>query len=199
MKTFRQYLGNDTVQEIHRGFIATCFSKAFCKESVNKTVERSPQVADSEKLQSLSIDELVREVRAREEAQSKAATVTEAPDLTPDPSLQDIDQATIVEKLQREQKVIYGVDDREDVFRIRNEKIRNDADSVIILCTETEVFDNGNGTSTLQTQNFGTAFNLCATEPFRDQPTTASARVFLWPPISLRRLAIVLMRATWGP
>ena len=89
-------------------------------------------MADSERLQSLSIDELLREVRAREEAQSKAPTATEAPALTPDPSLQDVELATIVEKLQSEQKVIYGVDDRKDVFQIRNEKIRNDADSVVI-------------------------------------------------------------------
>jgi hypothetical protein len=139
-------------------------------------------VADSEGLQSLSIDELLREVRAREEVQSKAPTATEAPALTPDPSLQDVELATIVEKLQSEQKVIYGVDDRKDVFQIRNEKIRNDADSVVILCTETQVFNNGNGTSTLQTQNFGTAFNLCATEPFRDQPTTGFCSGFLVAP-----------------
>jgi hypothetical protein len=153
-------------------------------------------VSDTGILLTLSVDELLREVRARE-TQSKAPAL--ATDTAPETRLQDIELATIVETLQSEQKVIYGVDDRQDVFLINDQAILNDADSVVVLCDPNEVVDNGNGTSTLQTQNFGTAFNLCATEPFRDQPTTASARVFLWPPISLRRLAIVLMRATWGP
>jgi Trypsin-like peptidase domain len=143
-------------------------------------VERSPQVAVSDRLQHLSLDELVREVRAREVAQSKAPT--EATDFAPNPSLKDVETAAIVEKVQSEQKVIYGVDDRKDVFQIRNEKIRNDADSVVILCAENEVFDNGDGTSTLQTQNFGTSRNLCATEPFRDQPTTGFCSGFLVAP-----------------
>jgi hypothetical protein len=79
-------------------------------------VERGTQVADSERLQNLSIDELVREVRARE-AQSKALN-GDATVFTPNPSLQDVELATIVEKLQSEQKVIYGVDNRKDVFQV---------------------------------------------------------------------------------
>jgi hypothetical protein len=143
-------------------------------------VERGTQVADSERLQNLSIDELVREVRARE-AQSKALN-GDATVFTPNPSLQDVELATIVKKLQSEQKVIYGVDNRKDVFQVENEKIRTDADSVVIICRETEMVDNGNGTTTLQTQNFGTSRNLCATEPFRDQPTTGLCSGFLVAP-----------------
>jgi Trypsin-like peptidase domain len=136
-------------------------------------------VSDSDVLQSLSVDELTREVRARV-AQLEGLEV--ATDTTPETRLQDIDLAKIVEILQSQQKVIYGVDDRKDVFQINDQAILNDADSVVIVCDQNDVVDNGNGTSTLQTQNFGTSRNLCATEPFRDQPTTGFCSGFLVAP-----------------
>jgi hypothetical protein len=52
-------------------------------------------------------------------------------------------------------------------------------DSVVALFSDADVIDNGNGTSTLQTQNFGAALNLCAAEPFRDQPIGAFCSGFL--------------------
>jgi hypothetical protein len=136
-------------------------------------------MSDSERLQSLSVEELLREVRARE---TQSETTAVPPDSTPQTSLQDIDLATIVEALQSEQKVIYGVDDRQDVFQITDQAILNDVDSVVILCDQNDVTDNGNGTSTLRTQNFGTSHNLCATEPFRDQPLGGFCSGFLVSP-----------------
>src|SRR5918994_1838889 len=136
-------------------------------------------MSDSEILQSLSVEEMAREVRARV---ARLEGLAVPADTTPDKRLQDTDLATLVEKLRSEQKVIYGVDDRQDVFQITDQAILNDADSVVILCDQGEVVDNGNGTSTLQTQNFGTSRNLCATEPFRDQPTTGLCSGFLVAP-----------------
>jgi hypothetical protein len=53
------------------------------------------------------------------------------------------------------------------------------ADSVVALFRATDVTDNGNGTSTLRTVNFGTAQNLCASERFREQPAgTATTGCF---------------------
>lgn len=55
----------------------------------------------------------------------------------------------------------------------------DDVDSVVALFDNTDVIDNGNGTSRLQTQNFGAARNLCAGERFRDQPIGAFCSGFL--------------------
>jgi Holliday junction resolvase len=136
-------------------------------------------VSDSEVLQSISVDELLREARARE-------TQSEAPDsatgATTETKLRYIELPTIVETLKHRQEVIYEVDDRQDVFEITDQAILDDADSVVLVCGQNEVDDEGDGSSSLRTQNFGTSQNLCATEPFRDQPTTGFCSGFLVAP-----------------
>ena len=49
----------------------------------------------------------------------------------------------------------------------------DDVDSVVALFDAGAVVDNGNGTSTLRTQTFATAKNLCPGERFREQPVGA--------------------------
>jgi hypothetical protein len=55
-------------------------------------------------------------------------------------------------------------------------------ESVAALFDAADVTDNGNGTSTLRTQNFGIARNLCVGERFRDQPIGAFCSGFLVAP-----------------
>jgi Trypsin-like peptidase domain len=136
-------------------------------------------VSDSEILQSLSVDELLHEARARESQSEAPASATGA---TTETRFQNIELATIVETVKHRQEVIYGVDDRQDVFEITDQAILDDADSVVLVCGQNEVDDDGDGSSSLQTQNFGTSRNLCATEPFRDQPTTGFCSGFLVAP-----------------
>ena len=69
-----------------------------------------------------------------------------------------------------------------DVFQLPAGPNLDDVDSVVALFDTADVTDNGNGTSTLQTQNFGTARNLCAGERFRDQPIGAFCSGFLVAP-----------------
>jgi len=57
--------------------------------------------------------------------------------------------------------------------------VLQDADGAVALFDASDVVDNGNGTSTLQTTNYGTTYNLCASEPFRTQPTGAFCSGFL--------------------
>jgi S1-C subfamily serine protease len=136
-------------------------------------------VTDGEILQSLSVDELLRVVRTRESGSGASAVATEA---TTETQLQNVELPTIVETLKHRQEVIYGIDDRQDVFEVTDQAILDDADSVVVVCDQSEIDDNGDGTSALQTQNFGASLNLCATEPFRDQPTTGFCSGFLVAP-----------------
>jgi hypothetical protein len=53
---------------------------------------------------------------------------------------------------------------------------------VVALFQATQVVDNGDGTSTLVTQPFGTSRNLCGSEPFADQPVGAFCSGFLVEP-----------------
>lgn len=134
---------------------------------------------DIEKLKSFSVDELLQELRSRE---AQPTITAEADRLAPNESLKEFDSETIATALKDNQKVIYGVDDRVDVFQVKDEAILNDADSVVALFSSNDVVDNGDGTSTLQTQNFGTSQNLCRRERFRNQPVGAFCSGFLVAP-----------------
>jgi hypothetical protein len=134
---------------------------------------------DIQKLKELSIDDLLQELRARE---AKAGDVALAIPLELSENLREFDDASIAKVLKENQKVIYGVDDRVDVFQLPAGPNLDDVDSVVALFNDADVIDNGNDTSTLQTQNFGAAQNLCAGERFRDQPTGAFCSGFLVAP-----------------
>ena len=102
--------------------------------------------------------------------------------LEPSEELREFDDPTLVAQLKAGQKVIYGTDDRVDVFQLPAGPNLDDVDSVVALFAGADVVDNGNGTSTLQTRNFGAARNLCAGERFRDQPAGAICSGFLVAP-----------------
>jgi Bacterial tandem repeat domain 1/Trypsin-like peptidase domain len=131
---------------------------------------------DIQKLKELSVDDLLQELRARE---AKAGNSALAIPIEPNESFSEFDDESLATVLKENQKVIYGTDDRVDVFQLPAGPNLDDVDSVVALFNVASVVDNGNGTSTLQTQNFGTAQNLCAEERFRDQPIGAFCSGFL--------------------
>ncbi len=71
----------------------------------------------------------------------------------------------------KEQKSIYGSDNRQELFASSSE-MQKLADSVVSLWESKNVAGDGK-TFRLNTMNFGQALNLCATERFRDQPIGA--------------------------
>lgn len=118
----------------------------------------------------MSVNELLQELRAREAKTGRTALAVSA---EPRESLREFDDATIVNVLKENQKVIYEIDDRVDLYQLPAGPDLDDADSVVALFKSSKVIDNGDGTSTLQTKTFGAAQNLCAGERFRDQPVGA--------------------------
>ena len=84
--------------------------------------------------------------------------------------LAGVETDALVSALLEKERVIYGVDDRQDMFAVTDQKIRRDADCVAGMFRSNQVVDNGDGTVNVATSNFGAAFNLCASEPFRHQP-----------------------------
>jgi hypothetical protein len=131
---------------------------------------------DIQKLKEMSVDDLLQELRARE---AKAGNSSLATPIEPSEILSEFDDESIATVLKENQKVIYGTDDRVDIFQLPAGPNLEDVDSVVALFNAASIVDNGNGTSTLQTQNFGTEQNLCAGERFRDQPTGAFCSGFL--------------------
>ena len=124
-------------------------------------------MADAKILEDLSIEELRAELRARK---ARYEGVLAAP---ASESLKGFDDATIIGTLKFKQKVIYGADDRQDRYEVSDAAMLADADSVVAIFQAASVNDNGDGTSTLNTENFGDSNDLCQTERFRDQPIGA--------------------------
>jgi len=76
------------------------------------------------------------------------------------------------------QKLVYGVDDRKDYYEL-NDQQKKECDSVVSLWEASDIVDNGNGGSRLQSTNFGDSLNLCENERFREQPIGAFCSGFL--------------------
>ncbi len=136
-------------------------------------------MADMNDLDKIDLEELLLELRTREKPELKDIhhAFKESTSTT-----DDFESDKILENVVARQKVIYGVDDRQELFAIGNQTIQNSADSVVSLWDAADVVDNGDGTSTLTTQNFGTSRNLCSSEPFREQPIGAFCSGFLVAP-----------------
>lgn len=131
------------------------------------------------KLKEMPVNELLQELRAREAKTGETSLTGPA---EPSESLREFDDATLVRVLKEKQKVIYEIDDRVDVCDLPTGQDRDDADSVVALFRASKVIDNGDGTSSLQIENFGAAHNLCPGERFRNQPTGAFCSGFLVAP-----------------
>lgn len=152
-------------------------------------------------LKSFDSELLLREIQARESiakdisektlpcARGPFAKVGVVNTVDPVPELKDYETSKIMAVLHDRQKVIYGTDDRQDMYLITDSHILTDADSVVALIKVADITDNGDGTSTLNGSNFGASRNLCQTEPFHDQPTIAFCTGFLVDPIIIATAA----------
>lgn len=69
-------------------------------------------------------------------------------------------------------QVIYGSDDRIDLYQAESAQLRSLADSTVALMQASDVKAEG-GTSRLVTEHYGTGNGLCKDEPFYDQVTAA--------------------------
>lgn len=80
-------------------------------------------------------------------------------------------------------EVIYGEDDRRDLFESDASPVgRELARSTVALVKKADLASAPNGGLKLPTETFGTAYGLCADEPFREQPNPAFCSGFLVAP-----------------
>ncbi len=98
------------------------------------------------------------------------------------PSLESYGTEEITKAVRDAQRVIYGTDDRQDIYEIGDPSLLTDTASVVALLDASDIADNGDGTATLNGDLLGDRYNLCADEPFRDQPTIAFCTGFLVDP-----------------
>ena len=122
-------------------------------------------------LQNFSHEELAAELKHRAIHNTKS--------LSP---LSDVKSGELFQKLQVDQKVIYGKDNRVDIFQITDRNVLDNSDSVVAIFDVSRVISNGNGTSALSTIRYKDAQNLCDQEPFFNQPVGPNCTGFLVAP-----------------
>ena len=126
------------------------------------------------KLSNYDQEEILQELHQRE---------CEADALAKNPrNLAEYDAKTLQKELKRSQKLVYGVDDRQDLYQVADQRIRTLADSVVSLIDIRSINDNGDGNSTISTVPFRISNNLCDDERFREQPTAPHCSGFLVAP-----------------
>ncbi|SMP54369.1 trypsin-like serine peptidase [Noviherbaspirillum suwonense] len=138
-------------------------------------------MSNDKDLEGVDHEELLKVIRSRNKPQKENGSSTA---LTKEKNIAASDIPTLLKALKAKQKVIYGVDDRKDMYEVSEKKFLVDADSVVALFKEDKVLDNSNGTSTLITESFGISHNLCkeSNVAFFDQPTGAFCTGFLVAP-----------------
>ena len=76
--------------------------------------------------------------------------------------------------------LIYGADDRREVYELSDATLLALADSTVAILSPSQVFDLGDGSFGLDvSSSFGSRYGLCSSEPYRDQPSTASCSGFV--------------------
>ncbi|MEN0059825.1 MAG: serine protease [Bdellovibrio sp.] len=71
-------------------------------------------------------------------------------------------------------RVIYGEDNRVDVYQVQNPQVLEVADSTAAMILNYDLVKDGKGFAKVRTVKFGQNMNLCSDEPFYDQPTVAN-------------------------
>jgi len=79
-------------------------------------------------------------------------------------------------------KVIYGPDDRQDVYEVTDPDLLFISQGTLAILEDYEVTDNGDGTYDLNTIPYADYYGLCEGEPFGNQPTAGFCSGFLVAP-----------------
>jgi hypothetical protein len=88
----------------------------------------------------------------------------------------------LVGQLRDLQRVVYGTDGRKDLYAVARPELRKVADSVVALVAASDLKRGSNGRVTLATTRYADDYNLCASEPFFDQPLGCDCTGFLVAP-----------------
>lgn len=98
-------------------------------------------------------------------------------DITKD---QDGDKKGIDESVHT--RVIYGDDNRLDLYEVQNQNVKNLARSTVALVVSSDLSSGPNNSYSIKADTFGKSFNLCTTERFWEQDSAAFCSGFLVAP-----------------
>lgn len=138
------------------------------------------------KLEGWTADELVAELKRRERVTTggpgglrRGAAPTRGARAG---ELAAIATADLARAAKDRQRVIYGVDDRKDLYQVTSAKVRKSAASVVALVKSGDLARQPDGSFTLATSSYQQDYQLCGSEPFVNQPLGCFCSGFLVAP-----------------
>lgn len=140
---------------------------------------------DHSDLKQWTADELVAELRRRErvaatkEAGGNHARAVQRPAPGRLQELQAIPTGELAKLVQDRQRVIYGVDNRRDLYQVKSTNVRAVADAVVALVKASDLVRQSDGSYKLTTEPYQEAYQLCGNEPFVSQPIGCFCSGFL--------------------
>jgi Trypsin-like peptidase domain len=134
-------------------------------------------------------EELVAELRHRERHGRSAGAPAGAPGAARSigvssrfREMSELSSEELVRMAQDRQRVIYGVDNRQDLYEVTSPKIKKAADAVVALVKAADLSADGHGGWTLSTTSYKDDYRLCSTETFASQPLGCFCSGFLVAP-----------------
>jgi hypothetical protein len=138
-------------------------------------------------LKEWTADELLAELRRRERTAAGAATpggrtrgAAPVPGRLGD--LRAVASGDLARMVQDRQRVVYGVDNRKDLYQVTSAAVRQAAAAVAALVKASDLTANADGSFTLATESYQQAYDLCGNEPFVGQPIGCFCSGFLVAP-----------------
>jgi hypothetical protein len=132
-----------------------------------------------------TIEELLLELRHRERrAGARGAGRSVAAPARPgrEAALAAVPTDRLAAALRDRQRVIYGVDNRRDLYQVTSARVKALAQSVAALVQAADLTKNADGSFTLATESYRDSYDLCGNEPFASQPLGCFCSGFLVAP-----------------
>ena len=95
------------------------------------------------------------------------------------PNLDDVPTSRLASVLRDRQRVVYGTDDRQDLFAVKSKKVRAVSNAVAALVKASDLREQADGSFELRTSSYAAEFELCGNEPFASQPLGCFCSGFL--------------------
>ena len=118
----------------------------------------------------VSADELVAEL------ESRSAEATQPKLASP---LSELTSRELLRELHIQERGIYGVDDRKDLYEVRDKNILVRAESIAALIPAPRLVPQKDRSWRLQAPSYREHFRVCKDELFSEQPTAANCTAFL--------------------
>jgi hypothetical protein len=94
-------------------------------------------------------------------------------------ALAEVPTRRLAAVLQDRQRVVYGTDDRKDLFAVKSKKVLGVASAVAALVKANDLHETADGRFELSTTSYAAEFDLCGNEPFASQPLGCFCSGFL--------------------